>query len=439
VLVAAGAAVVVLLVLAIAVVNREDASRAADDARVAIVAEGTLSAASAVENAASQVLLAVTITDANDVGTNDIVATSLAALDRTANELDRRLDVFVAELPPNEQAAATRAVATLDAATGALIDASQRADLQATAAAAAEHTVAYEQLVDEFVATRDGYVQDVLLAGQNLGRVADAVRFLIFFLVPLMLIIVYRRGARRREDARHLEEALASERALAQSRDDFIADLSHELRTPLTGIYGFALALGDSSGLSDDDRECAKHIISDAAELNRMVDDLITTGRIAAGTLAMSTEDLRLEPVVAEVAAVFAMRGIPVMVRVPDVIVRADRMGLRQLILNLVSNAAQHGGDEIAVEAVMREGVVSIRVIDNGLGVPPHIEPHLFNRYLHGGGRALLSGSIGLGTAVAFAYAESFGGTIEYLRANDRTIFEVRLPAVISESEPALV
>jgi signal transduction histidine kinase len=439
VLVAAGAAVVVLLVLAIAVVNREDASRAADDARVAIVAEGTLSAASAVENAASQVLLAVTITDANDVGTNDIVATSLAALDRTANELDRRLDVFVAELPPNEQAAAIRAVATLEAATGALIDASERADLQATAAAAAKHAVAYEQLVDEFVATRDGYVQDVLLAGQSLGRVADAVRFMVFFLVPLMLIILYRRGARRRDDARHLEEALASERALAQSRDDFIADLSHELRTPLTGIYGFALALGDSSSLSDDDRDYAKHIISEAAELNRMVDDLITTGRIAAGTLAMSTEDLHLEPVVTEVAAVFAMRDIPVTVRVPDVIVRADRMGLRQLVLNLVSNAARHGGDEISVEAVMREGFVSMRVIDNGSGVPADIEPYLFKRYLHGDGRALLSGSVGLGTAVAAAYAESFEGTIEYLRHNERTIFEVRLPAVISDTVLALV
>ena len=438
-LVAAAAAVVVLLVLAIAVINREDASRAADDARVAIVAEGTLSAASAVENAASQVLLAVTITDSNDVGTNDIVATSLAVLDRTANELDRRFDVFVAELPPNEQAAATRAVATLDAATGALIDASERADLQATAAAAAKHTVAYEQLVDEFVTTRDAHVQGVLLSGQSLGRVADAVRFMVFFLLPLMLIIVYRRGVRRREEAHRLEKALATERALAQSRDDFIADLSHELRTPLTGIYGFALALGDSPSLDEEDHELARHIVGDAAELNRMVDDLITTGRIAAGTLAMSTEDLHLEPVVTEVANVFAMRGIAVSVRVPDVIVRADRMGLRQLILNLVSNAAQHGGDEISVEAVRHEGVVLMRVIDDGPGVPEDIEPYLFNRYLHGGGRALLSGSVGLGTAVAAAYAESFGGTIEYIRANDRTIFEVHLPAVVSHAEPALV
>ena len=62
---------------------------------------------------------------------------------------------------------------------------------------------------------------------------------------------------------------------------------------------------------------------------------------------------------------------------------------------------------------------------------------------MHGGGRPVLSGSIGLGTALAFAYAESFGGTIEYLRVDDHTIFEVRLPVVIpdavKDAEPALV
>ena len=71
--------------------------------------------------------------------------------------------------------------------------------------------------------------------------------------------------------------------------------------------------------------------------------------------------------------------------------------------------------------------------------MPDDIEPYLFSRYLHGGGRALLSGSVGLGTAVAAAYAESFGGSIAYLRANDRTLFEVRLLAVVSHPEPALV
>lgn len=431
--------IVALVALAVVLVNREDASRTADNARIAILAEGTLSAAASVENAASQTVLAVTLATASDGVAQDIVSAATGALNQTSDELSRRFEVLANELAPADLAGPAEALARFDAATQVFIATSVTGDTDALADASSERTAAHNELVDELVTIRDTHVQSVLLAGRGLGRVADAVRFMMFFLVPLMLVILYRRGARRREDARRLEEALASERALAQSRDDFIADLSHELRTPLTGIYGFALALGDSSSLVDEDREFAQHIVTEAAELNRMVDDLITTGRIAAGTLAMSTEDLLLEPVVSEVANVFAMRGIPVSVRVPDLVVRADRMGLRQLTLNLISNAARHGGPEISVEAVMREGVVSMRVIDDGPGVPADIEPYLFNRYLHGGGRALLSGSVGLGTAVAAAYAESFGGSIEYLRTDDRTIFEVRLPAVVSHAEPALV
>ena len=437
-LLVSGATVIVLIVLAVVLVNREDAARTAENARIAILAEGTLSAAAAVENASSQALLAATVASTTESVDNDVVVAAIGALSQTATELQRRFDVFAPELTDSERTAATEAVTALEEAAEAVAATSLGGSLDQTTAAVADTSAAYDELVIELAGIRDGYVQSVLLTGRSFGRVADAVRFLIFFLVPLVMVIAYRRGARRREKAQRLEEALTSERALAQSRDDFIADLSHELRTPLTGIYGFALALGDSPTMSKEDHELARLIISDAAELNRMVDDLITTGRIAAGTLAMSTEDLRLEPVVTEVADVFAMRGIPVTVRVADVTIRADRAGLRQLILNLVSNAARHGGDEIAIESIMREGIVSIRVTDNGPGVPEDIEPYLFNRYLHGDGRALLSGSVGLGTAVAAAYAESFGGTIEYHRTNDRTVFEVRLPAVISESEPAL-
>ena len=75
------------------------------------------------------------------------------------------------------------------------------------------------------------------------------------------------------------------------------------------------------------------------------------------------------------------IRGIPVNVRVADATIRADRAGLRQLVLNLVSNAARHGGEEVSVEVIMREGVASIHVIDNGPGLPEDVEPYLFNQY----------------------------------------------------------
>lgn len=75
--------------------------------------------------------------------------------------------------------------------------------------------------------------------------------------------------------------------------------------------------------------------------------------------------------------------------------------------------------------------------------LPEDIELYLFNRSVHGGGRTLLSGSFGPGTALAFACVGSFGETIEHLRVDDLTIFEDRLPAVIldvvEDAERALV
>ncbi len=433
-LIAAGAAIIVLIVLAIVIVNREDASRAGDDARVAIIAEGTLSAAAAVENAASQVLLAVTIADAGDVAANNIVAASLAVLDRTVNELDRRFDVFVVETTPDEQAAASEAIAKFNSATSALVAAAESADVEAATVATVEHTLAYGDLVGELAAIRDEHVKEVLLAGQGLGRVADAVRFLIFFLVPLILIIGYRRGAKQREDGRRLEAALEHQRALTLQRDEFIADLSHELRTPLTGIYGFALALQEISELNEEEHDLVTLIVGEAVEMNRMVDDLIVAGRSVAGTLSLERTEVPVAPLVSDTVAPFRDRGVDISVDSNDVSVMADRMALRHILVNLLSNAHQHGGDSIMVELFADGDDAVIRVTDDGPGVPDDVRPMLFGRYLHGRGGALVRGSIGLGTAVVQTYTEAFGGSIEYRRDNGRTVFEVRLPAVVKVS-----
>lgn len=430
---AAGAAIIVLLVLAIALVNREDASRAGDDAQVAIIAEGTLSAAAAVENAASQVLLAVTVADAGDVAANDIVPTSLTVLERTMNELDRRFEVFVVEIASDEQATAIEAITTFSSATSALVAAAAPTDLDAATIAAAEHTLAYGYLVGAFAAIRDEHVQEVLLAGQDLGRVADAVRFLIFFLLPLLLIIAYRRSAKRREGRLRLEQELEHQRSLVLLRDEFIADLSHELRTPLTGIYGFALALQEISELNEEEHDLVTMIVGESVEMNRMVDDLIAAGRSAAGTLSVDCVEVDLGPLISSTVAPFVDRGMFVTVDADNVAVRGDRTALRHILVNLLSNAARHGGDHTVVTTFQDEDEVVVQVIDDGPGVGEEILPMLFGRYLHGRGGALVRGSVGLGTAVANAYAEALGGTIEYLREDDRTVFEVRLPTIAEE------
>jgi len=106
----------------------------------------------------------------------------------------------------------------------------------------------------------------------------------------------------------------------------------------------------------------------------------------------------------------------------------ADRARLKQLLRNLVSNAAKHGGDEIAVTAYSRDGMAVIEVIDDGPGVSADVEERLFDRYIHADGTAVLEGSVGLGLAIARSFAEGMGGALTYVRTADLTVFSVTLP-----------
>ena len=124
----------------------------------------------------------------------------------------------------------------------------------------------------------------------------------------------------------------------------------------------------------------------------------------------------------------FRRRGISVEVDDIAIAVLADRMRLGQVLRNLVSNAAKHGGEEIAVTAYSRGGRAVIEVIDDGPGVADEIGERLFDRYMHRDGAAVVEGSVGLGLAIARSFAEGMGGTLQYLRVDGLTIFEVILP-----------
>ena len=249
------------------------------------------------------------------------------------------------------------------------------------------------------------------------------------FLLPLGIMIGVWRTIRRSSERRILTEALRHEREVSQSKDSFIADVSHELRTPLTGIYGFASTLEDGDDtMSESSRELVGLIVTEAAELARMVDDLVAAGRIDANSITYNLETVELSSEIEEVVRPFKRRGVSVEVDDIGISVLADRLRLRQLLRNLVSNAVKYGGDEIAVTAYSQGATVKIEVIDDGPGVSPDVDDRLFNRYVHEHGTALLQGSVGLGLAIARSFAEGMNGSLEYKRIDDLTIFEVSLP-----------
>jgi signal transduction histidine kinase len=173
-----------------------------------------------------------------------------------------------------------------------------------------------------------------------------------------------------------------------------------------------------------------------------MVDDLVAAGRIDAEAITYDIEPVQLWMEIKDVVRPFRRQGISVEVDDISISVLADRMRLRQLLRNLVSNAAKHGGEEIAVTAYSRGDTGVIEVIDDGPGVSDEVGARLFNRYVHRDGAAVVQGSVGLGLAIARSFADGMGGDLAYLRVDDLTIFEVSLPlaaaAVSAAPEPEL-
>ncbi|MGH8914861.1 MAG: sensor histidine kinase [Acidimicrobiia bacterium] len=436
-----GASLTALLVLAVFLVNRESSSAVASDAEIAILSESTMSAAAGVLNATNfAVVLAANEADP------EVLGDATKGADKAADELSSRLGRLISAMSPAGRDPVEQAYRRFELTTGEALDALHLVDIEEWSKLLADQSRSYEELVKALTEIRDTRTAEILIAGEGVGQAAEAVRFLVVFLIPLGIMVAVWKSTRRSAAQRILTEELRHEREASRSKDAFIADVSHELRTPLTGIYGFASALeDDDAGLSESSRELVGLIVTEAAELTRMVDDLVAAGRIDAEAILYDIGPIELTPVIQEVLRPFRRRGISVEVDDISISVMADRMRLRQLLRNLVSNAAKHGGSEIAVTAYSRQALGVIEVIDNGPGVSAEVEERLFHRYVHSDGTAVLEGSVGLGLAIARSFAQDMGGELNYLRVDDLTIFQVILPlvtgdgTVIPESELSVV
>jgi len=419
-----GTTLTALLVLAVFLVNRESSGVVTADAEVAVLSESTMSAASSVLNATNfAVVLSV-----NDAGPG-LVGDARLGVEKATVELDSRLDRLLPTLPPDEKSGVDRVVrgfeVTTDAALGSLAGVNNEVGTQLLA----DQFQSYEELTETLADIRDTRAAEILIAGEGVGKAADAVRFLVVFLLPLGIMLAVWKATRRGAAQRLLTEELRHEREVSRSKDSFIADVSHELRTPLTGIYGFASALEDDGDLLPPAaRELVGLIVTEAAELSRMVDDLVAAGRIDAEAISFDIAHVDVCPEIQEVVRPFRRQGISVEVDDIAIAVMADQARFRQLLRNLVSNAAKHGGNEIGVTAYSRDGVAVIEVIDDGPGVSEEVNTRLFDRYVHTDGSAVIEGSVGLGLAIARSFAEGMGGSLNYLRADELTIFEVTLP-----------
>ena len=219
-------------------------------------------------------------------------------------------------------------------------------------------------------------------------------------------------------------------------QSEFISQLSHELRTPLTVINGWSETLLADENMDPDTRQGLKIISGEAARLTDMVMELLDFTRIQDGRMTLAVEQTDIRSVFEDTVYMYSSRLAQDGIRldyldseedIPEI--PCDGQRLRQVFLNILDNAAKHGGAGKRIEATMvPEGdFVVVRIRDFGPGIPEDELPLVKKKFYKGS--ASVRGS-GIGLAVCDEIVEMHGGTLTLENAQGGgTLVTVKLPA----------
>jgi signal transduction histidine kinase len=230
------------------------------------------------------------------------------------------------------------------------------------------------------------------------------------------------------------------------STNEALSRVSHELRNPLNAILGFGQLLALETDLSDSQRHSVEQILAGGRHLLELVEDVLDLSRLSAGNLELSASAVDARDEVAQAVALCrplaAERSLALSVETAEepVWARVDQRRLKQVLLNLISNAINYNrpGGAITLR-VVPDGSERVRidVIDTGVGMTAEQLSRLFKPFerldapLHG-----VEGN-GLGLAVSKALVEAMGGTIDVVsNPGIGTAFSLRLPVAHAASLP---
>ncbi len=256
-------------------------------------------------------------------------------------------------------------------------------------------------------------------------------------------------GSAFNEMAEELQRRAGERDQLDRMKDEFVLTASHELRSPLTSVQGFAeLLLLEREKLSPGQAETVEVILDNTRHLVRLLNDLLDLARSDAGRLTIRPEPTDaaglIEDAVRTMRAQFDSRRQELRLEIEPGLPRieADRDRIRQVLVNLLTNANEYCPEGAGIEVKARSGSaeVEIDVIDDGPGIPEQQLEHIFERFSRGdAGETQRVGGTGLGLAISKSLIELHGGTIaaESIPGAGST-FRVRLPAIARDRAEAL-
>jgi two-component system sensor histidine kinase KdpD len=259
-------------------------------------------------------------------------------------------------------------------------------------------------------------------------------------------------------DQQRLLDALADQAALAIERVNLARDLhlarlevetdrlraalltsiSHDLRTPLASILGSATSLRSQDSILDTATKDSllNTIIEESDRLNRFIGNLLDMTRLESGALKPRTSLNEFSDVIGAVlrraAHILAAHRIEVDLPHDLPLVALDMVLFEQVLFNLLDNAAKHApaGSLITIQASHDADTVTLRVMDEGEGIPPSDTERIFEKFYRAGGADRRRAGTGLGLAICRGFVEAMDGTISAANRPDRpgAMFVITLP-----------
>ena len=220
-----------------------------------------------------------------------------------------------------------------------------------------------------------------------------------------------------------LSVAVRQAQAANQAKSIFLANMSHELRTPLNSVIGFSRLMADSKHMLPEEKRNLAIIHRSGEHLLTLINAILELSRIEAGRATLQTEAVRIDDVLQEVMDMVSMRAGQTGVQLTlDAVglppgARVDGTKLRQVLLNLMSNAVKFTGQGNVTLRVAGTPVdggqceLAFAVIDDGPGISPIDQTRIFEPFIQAEGPGAKEGT-GLGLTISREFVQLMGGVL---------------------------
>lgn len=365
----------------------------------------------------------------------------------SAQELQQRIDIFLSRidlLNDNPSTALLQQDATYRALMPRLQKAAEQLETQAQALPLqAQRLAPLSQILDAMGSDLQSLVQTTnrsvlahIQQQEQTNRAQDRLILvltagLLLFLMALfgMLLLLARKGQQERRDLQTINQALDLARLRAedanQAKSRFLANMSHELRTPFNGLLGMLQVLGHTR-LEVAQQSILQTATDSARHLLQLLNDILDLSALDAGRLTIRLQAVDVcrteQEVVQWMRPAAEQKGLQLQLiteHCPPVQVQADATRIRQVLLNLISNAIKftaQGQVLVRVQALHQDPSAwrwQVQVQDTGAGMGPETLQRLFQRFQPGDESTTRAhGGAGLGLQISRALAQRMGGDI---------------------------